>query len=344
MKTFEEIYNDIQNNTTTEFNEAFNDHKAKKQKAKKISLTICLIGDLLFVIFAIIVISNLKGFGTLFFVMPSIMIAIIFNVLTYVIVYVCVGGSKQYSKLNSLYKNKIIQTLIANFYTNLEYFPNKEMPEYIYEKLDYEDYDTYESDDYFEALIDNKYSIQMAEIKTERIEREEYNLNNKNMYRTPYEKQFDRYNVANTNTNTRYITEFHGLFSKIIIDKSINSTLKITPNSIISLDSNKLNMDSSEFEKYFDVSASDKIIGMQLLTSDVMQDLVDFKIKTNMQYDITIINNEIYIRFHSGEMFEAKNINNNSLDKSEIEKYFYMLNFTYNLSKKLIDVINETQI
>lgn len=323
MKTFEEIYNDIQNNTTTEFNEAFSDHKAKKQKAKKISLTICLIGDLLFVIFAIIVISNLKGLGTLFFVMPSIMVAIIFNVLTYVIVYVCVGGSKQYSKLNSLYKNKIIQTLIANFYTNLEYFPNKEMPEYIYEKLDYEDYDTYESDDYFEALIDNKYSIQMAEIETQRIETEE---------------------DSDGDTHTRYITEFHGLFSKIIIDKSINSTLKITPNSIISLDSNKLNMDSSEFEKYFDVSASDKIIGMQLLTSDVMQDLVDFKIKTNMQYDITIINNEIYIRFHSGEMFEANNINNNSLDKSEIEKYFYMLNFTYNLSKKLIDVINETQI
>lgn len=341
MKTFEEIYNDLQNNNTTEFNEAFNDLKAKKQKAKKISLTICLIGDLLFVILAIIVISNLKGFGTLFFVMPSIIFAIIFNVLTYVIVYVCVGGSKQHSKFNSLYKDRIIQTLIANFYTNLEYFPNKEMPEYIYEKLDYEDYDTYESDDYFEALIDNKYSIQMAEIKTERIETDDYNFNNKNMYRTPYEKQFDRYNVGNT--NTRHITEFHGLFSKIVIDKSINSTLKIMPNSIISLDSNKLNMDSSEFEKYFDVSASDKIIGMQLLTSDVMQDLVNFKIKTNIQYDITIINNEIYIRFHSGEMFEAENINN-SLNKAEIEKYFYMLNFTYNLSKKLIDVINETQI
>ena len=341
MKTFEEIYNDLQNNNTTEFNEAFNDLKAKKQKAKKISLTICLIGDLLFVILAIIVISNLKGFGTLFFVMPSIIFAIIFNVLTYVIVYVCVGGSKQHSKFNSLYKDRIIQTLIANFYTNLEYFPNKEMPEYIYEKLDYEYYDTYESDDYFEALIDNKYSIQMAEIKTERIETDDYNFNNKNMYRTPYEKQFDRYNVGNT--NTRHITEFHGLFSKIVIDKSINSTLKIMPNSIISLDSNKLNMDSSEFEKYFDVSASDKIIGMQLLTSDVMQDLVNFKIKTNIQYDITIINNEIYIRFHSGEMFEAENINN-SLNKAEIEKYFYMLNFTYNLSKKLIDVINETQI
>ena len=342
MKTFEEIYNDLQNNNSAEYNEAFNDLKEKKQKAKKISLTICLIGDLLFVIFAIIIISNLKGFGTLFFVMPAIMVAIIFNVLTYVIVYVCVGGSKQHSKFNSLYKNKIIQTLIANFYDNLEYFPNKEMPEYIYEKLDYEDYDTYESDDYFEALIDNKYSIQMAEIKTERIvETDDYNLNNQNRYRTPYEKQFARYNVDHS--NTRYITEFHGLFSKIVIDKSINSTLEITPNRIISLDSNKLNMDSSEFEKYFDVSASNKIIGMQLLTSDVMQDLVDFKIKTNMQYEIKIINNEIYIRFHSGEMFEAENINN-SLNKAEIEKYFYMLNFTYNLSKKLIDVINQTQI
>ena len=36
-------------------------------------------------------------------------------------------------------------------------------------------------------------------------------------------------------------------------------------------------MDSQEFEKSFDVTASDKIKAMQLLTSDVMADLIDFK-------------------------------------------------------------------
>ncbi len=78
------------------------------------------------------------------------------------------------------------------------------------------------------------------------------------------------------------------------------------------LEKNKLNMDSSEFEKYFDVKASNSIIGMQILTSDVMEELVDFK--------------------------------NDVLDKSIIRKYFYMINFTYNLSTKLIEVINNIEI
>ena len=43
-------------------------------------------------------------------------------------------------------------------------------------------------------------------------------------------------------------------------------------------------------------------------------------------------------------MFEVGNIKNEVLDKNTIKKYFYMLNFTYNLSKKLIDLVNETQI
>ena len=244
-------------------------------------------------------------------------------IFTYVLVYISVGASKQQARFNDMYKDNVIKSLIKNFYSNLEYFPKKEMPEYIYKKLNYEYYDTYTSDDYFEALIDNKYSIQMAEIKTQEIKTER---------------------DSDGNTHTTYITKFHGLFSKIVLDKSIQSTLKIKPNNTIVFDSNKLDMDSSEFEKYFDVSASNQIIGMQILTSDVMEDLIDFRIKTNMNYEICIINNELYLRFHSGEMFEARSIATNSLNKEEIEKYFYMLNFTYNLSNKLINVINETKI
>ena len=43
-------------------------------------------------------------------------------------------------------------------------------------------------------------------------------------------------------------------------------------------------------------------------------------------------------------MFEIENLKKEILDKELIEKYFYMLNFTYNLSNKLINIINDTQI
>ena len=43
-------------------------------------------------------------------------------------------------------------------------------------------------------------------------------------------------------------------------------------------------------------------------------------------------------------MFEPRNIKGDSLNKEEIQKYFYMLNFTYNLSKRLISLIEETEM
>ena len=75
-----------------------------------------------------------------------------------------------------------------------------------------------------------------------------------------------------------------------------------------------------------------------------MEELIEFENKTNMKFDIFIKDNELYLRFHSGEMFEAGNLKNGALDKETIQKYFYMLNFTYNLSKRLINLVDETQI
>ena len=72
--------------------------------------------------------------------------------------------------------------------------------------------------------------------------------------------------------------------------------------------------------------------------------LIDFKNNTNMDYDIIIRNNNIYLRYHCGNMFEPGNFKKSALDEKILEKYFYMLNFTYNLSRKLIKVINDTQI
>mgnify|MGYP003298832510 FL=1 len=193
-----------------------------------------------------------------------------------------------------------------NFYGNLEYFPEKQMPNYIYEEPKYLGYyNRYSSDDYMEAILNDKYSIQMAEVKTVKVER--------------------RSNSRGGSSTTTTII-FHGLFAKIIMDKSINGEVKILRNGSASFDKKQLRMDSSEFEKYFDVSASDKILGMRLLTADVMEELISFVNKTNMMYDVVVKDNILYLRFRCGSMFEPSNFKKGHLDKETLRKYFYMLN------------------
>ena len=103
-------------------------------------------------------------------------------------------------------------------------------------------------------------------------------------------------------------------------------------------------MDSQEFEKYFDVSSSNPIIGMQLLTHDIMELLLSFRKLTDIKYDILINNNVMYLRFHTGNMFELKSIKKGAFDKDMLKKYYDILDFTYTLSKTIIDLIEKTEI
>lgn len=319
MKTFDEIYEELQSTNNNELNEAWKEAKKESEKVNRITLTICLIIDILILLFFI---KNMLIVKEYFAIIPTLIIALAINIIVFGIVRLIFSKSNR--KYTSIYKNIVINNLMSNFYNNVEYFPQKEMPRYIYDEANYmEHYDIYRSEDYMEAQINNKYSIQMAEvlIQEERTRRD-----------------------SDGKTHTEIVTIFHGLFSKILMHKSIKGELRIVRNGAMVFDRKRLEMDSSEFEKYFDVKASDKILGMQLLTADIMEELIEFQNKTNMKYDVYIKNNELYLRFHSGDMFEVGKLKNGAIDKETVRKYFYMLNFTYNLSNKLINLVNDTEV
>ena len=318
MKTFDEIYEELQNADNEELKNAWEEARKESKRTRNISLIICTIIDII----AIMMFNGNKITSALpFAILPMIITVFVINMFVVLIVNLLFGKNK--NKYNLKYKQIVINKIMSNFYDNLEYFPLKPMPEYIYKQGNYNEYyNIYLSEDYFEAQIDQKHSIQMAEVRTVKEE---------------------TYRDSDGNTKTRRITKFHGLFGKIEMNKSINNQLKITQNGKVTR-KNKLNMDSSEFEKYFDVQASNKIVGMQLLTSDVMEELIEFQNKTNMRYDIFINNNELYLRFHSGGMFEAGKLKKGTIDKEILRKYYYMLNFAYNLSNRIIKLIHETEI
>lgn len=105
----------------------------------------------------------------------------------------------------------------------------------------------------------------------------------------------------------------------------------------------KVELDSQEFEKNFNVYCTDKIIALQLLTADIMQLLINFKYEINMNYEITIKNSNIYIRFMSGKMFENANVFKFSLDKKMLYKYYKILDFSFTLTNILLDLIKNTE-
>lgn len=156
---------------------------------------------------------------------------IVVNLILFVIVYAVSQKGGKNIQLRDKYKSVVINKLINNFYSNVKYLPRRGMPEQIY-KNKYESYDSYSSEDYFEAKINGKYNIQMAEILTQS---EQTKTNSKG------------------ETETEIVTEFEGLVAKVQMKKTINNELSIMQSGTSVLQDNMLKMDYSEFEKCFDV-------------------------------------------------------------------------------------------
>lgn len=316
-KEFEDLYNELEKINENELNESFNNFKKENKKRNIIFLTLAIIADIL--IFMLLH-NNVHGIY-MFNVFSFIMLCIVVDIFIYVLIFIL------FRKNRIVYiedfKKYIINNLIKNFYDNVNYFPHGIMPKNIYNEGKYpEYYNQYHSDDYFEGKINNKYGIKMAEVRTE------------------YEKT-EQDEDGNSTTTTS--TVFNGLFAKIDMEKSINSELTIS-NRAGMFNKNRLEMDSQEFEKYFDVVSTNKIIGMQLLTHDIMEMLVEFRNKTKINYDIVMCNNNMYLRFFTGTMFEMKSIKKGAMDKEMLKKYYDVLNFTYTLSEKMLKTVEEAEI
>ena len=99
-----------------------------------------------------------------------------------------------------------------------------------------------------------------------------------------------------------------------------------------------------EFGMYFKASSINKILTMQLLTHEIMEDLINFRKTTDMLFDVVIKNNNIYIRFDCGKLFEINSIRNGAFEEKMLKKYYDILNFTYILSKKIMKVVDELEI
>lgn len=318
-KEFEDLYKDLENINENELAKSLNALKEENKRRNIIFLILALIVDILI----FILLQSSKMGRQMFNVFNFIILCIAIDVLLYILMYSLFKKNRNNYKED--FKRYIINSLIKNFYDDVNYFPHGIMPKDIYNEGKYSEYyNKYHSDDYFEGKMNNKYDIKMAEIRTE------------------YEKT-EQDEDGNSTTSTS--TVFKGLFAKIDMNKSINSELTIKSKAKVRMpNKNRMEMDSQEFEKYFDVVSSNKIVGMQLLTHDIMEMLVQFRNTAKINYDIVICNNNMYLRFFVGTMFEMKSIRKGAIDKETLKKYYDILNFIYALSEKMLKTVEEAEI
>jgi len=229
------------------------------------------------------------------------------------------------SKYKSTYKEAVVKKFIELYNPNLKYFYNEGISSSTYRNAQFEGFDRYHTEDLIAGEIDGMY-MKIAEVHTERRE---------------------TYRDSDGHTRTRYVTIFHGLFGTCEINNTYGGVLKIRTDpgvfGRLFQGKKRIEMDSSEFEKYFEVKADDKIQAMQILTSDVMDLMVEFVKESKIGFEFTINHNEFYIRFRTGGMFEGS-IFKSAVDFDVLKKVYDVINFTFDITKAIAKTINETQL
>lgn len=303
MKNFNEVYEEIYKQNHEEL------EKLRKDRAKKAATltAVALIG----IIIIMKVATNIMG---------SIMFLPWFIVISIMLIVIISATNK--GKYTKIFKRKVIEPFVKNIDENLNYNASQGIASVLYRQGEFEHFDLYSSEDAIEGILDDKYQVRMAEVHTQNESRDSKGR------RTTY-------------------TLFHGIFGNVECAKNIGTKLKIHSDKgmlgNIFKGKTRLEMDSTEFEKYFDINAENKIIAMQILTSDVMQMMIEFREQSKIKYELTIKENQIYIRFHTGEVFEPKMFTN-SLAYDMLKRYYDIIDFIFKVSREINKAIENTEI
>ena len=222
-----------------------------------------------------------------------------------------------------IYKEKVIKEFVNAYSDKLNYYPKGGISQAVYNRAKFDGhYDRYNAEDLIEGTILDKYKISMSEVHTQRKEET---------------------TDSDGHTYTSYTTLFHGLFASIELDALTGVEFTIKKNKFLSDKfggKNKLNMDSGEFEKIYDVITLDKISTLRILTADVMQMLIDFKQKNKVAPEIVLNSRGLFIRFELGNVFEP-NLIKTDIEYDNLKKTYDIINFILDLTKKFSENILE---
>jgi len=280
MKCFDDVYEEIKIENAKELKQLMNSFKNTALRQKNANrIVIIIILSLVYSLFNV--------WDKIF--ISDVLLFIGYLCIIFIFIEICaiVISIKSLRKEHSMNTENILEDikekLIKKIDCNLNYLTSSLISSELYSKADFESYNLFSATNGIEGKVENKYYIAMAEVKTQ-----------------------NEYRSSDGHISTEVV--FHGIFGYIKLSKNIKTSLKIRLDAgnigNIFKENTQIEMDSQEFEKYFDIYSENKIIAMQILTADVMEFLIEFTKKYQINYELTIKEDNLFIRFYTEEIFK----------------------------------------
>ncbi len=227
------------------------------------------------------------------------------------------------NKYKKQYKDTVIKKLVSFYDPNLSFSQNGRISRSTYNEAEFERYDYFYSNDLISGKIDNEILFEASDVRTE-----------------------DESTDSDGNTSRTIV--FSGLFSSAKFNTDIKNTIKIRSDKgflgkLLPANKQLIQLDSQEFEKLFDVYSTDKILALRILTSDILDYMINFKKENKIKYELTLKNSSLYIRIHCKDMFEAP-FSKDSLDFDTLHMYYKIIHFVCELNRKFYHTVEGKDI
>ncbi len=237
-----------------------------------------------------------------------------------VIVFIlfCVIGRNSYKKI---YKAVVINSLVKGYNENIYYDAKAGISRAEYDMSQFDKgYDEFYSEDKIYGTFENGENFQMAEVVTEDV---------------------NRYRDADGNEKIERTLIFKGLFGKVNLINNISSRVYIVSNSGFRKFSKKrVEIDSSEFEEYYDCITDDKVKAMRIFTADLIEKYIEIVKDNKNGFELKIEDNNLFFRYKCGNVFEPPTFKS-GLDKEFVKKYYKLIYYPLEIIKSTIENIRE---
>lgn len=295
MNEFNKLYNELCQSDYIELN--------KYLKIKKIATIIFALSFAIGFLSIYLSINNVIDIQGILF-----LLAIIFFVISFIVLIIITNKTDKL--IVSDYYNNIIYKIVNNIFPDSKYSYYSGLPEHIYHKCNYlTGYNIYKRESLVSTTLNNE-DLMFSEIET--IEE-----------------------TTDSEGNTSRYTTFAGAAAYLKCMPNIESNLRITTDLSFSGKAisrkKRIELDSNEFEKHFDVLCDNKINAMQFLTSDVMDKFVNLLKESKIPFEIYIEKGTgIFFKFHIQKFLDLKS-SKNVLDFKTLKKHYANINYIKNV-------------
>lgn len=285
------------------YDECINTLKEIKRKIRKFLLIIVLV--LIVANIFIYLRAEIKAVVTISISLSALALIVLYS-----------NGRKIYSKK---YKNCVIGGLVKKYNENLHFDSETGLAVIDYRMSNFDNtFKEYFSEDRIYGKLENGTAIQASEIAT-------YDVTH--------------YVDANGENKTEKTQTFRGLYGVIKLEKNSLVTANIIGDNIAKKYSKKrVEVDSSEFEKYYDCITEDKVRTMEIFTSDLIEKYIDIMNINKYQFEVKIENDMLYFRYKCGDIFEAPAFGM-GLNKDFVRKYYKLIFYPIELIEETVENI-----